>query len=609
MVLLAFGVYYDLVGYHLEFGVGKQIYLILDHVRFGIIDARLFVRDFNVFYLLSTSPSELQQYFPSYGWVVYVVGLLVRYVLPVTFIFLAIRWLLRRRFGLERVLRFYFKGLNVLILFITTLIISLGLYFIFRDIGDHFLFQLALVRVFLIINVAAVLIVSVLNREALYERLKDFLFETGSPYPLAITRILFFGYLAALYALYFLQFGNTIGELEKQALPGIGWLIELLPVSPTIYRIACWTGIFVTLMVAIGYRTRFFLVVNSLIVFYVVASPNFFGKLWHEQIIIWISWILACSPCYQVLSIDSLSKTNLNKQQDPSNSYHVRMIWLQFGIIYFFAGFYKLWLCGFDWALSDSMINQVQIEWFEHYDKVSDWRLDKFPIFLKVSGLAVIIFELFYGLLLFHRHWRWISVIGGLIMHNVLLKLLYIGFLIKLQVFYIVFIPWDKVLRKDGRSGLREDSVPDRPRLDTWAMIIPAIIVAMNFVYGVFNINSYPFSIYPVYAEIIPDNVSYFDYRVLDKGLEQIEEREEGKNARFRWENYSRGEYHIIRTRQAGLGLDSAAVRTQWRRWQLEIPSLAQIDSVDVFVVERPLDPEKSDIRISEEYLMTISTK
>jgi hypothetical protein len=41
----------------------------------------------------------------------------------------------------------------------------------------------------------------------------------------------------------------------------------------------------------------------------------------------------------------------------------IRWIWVHMGIIYFFAGIFKLWNSGFDWALSASMINQIQTEW------------------------------------------------------------------------------------------------------------------------------------------------------------------------------------------------------------------------------------------------------
>ncbi|MBL4587154.1 MAG: hypothetical protein JKX84_08890, partial [Flavobacteriales bacterium] len=297
----------------------------------------------------------------------------------------------------------------------------------------------------------------------------------------------------------------------------------------------------------------------------------------------------------------------LTKINPVSNyGFHLKIIWLHFGLIYFFAGYYKLWICGFDWALSGSMVNQVTIEWFENYDKIPNIRIDQFPTFLKVSGFMVILFEMTYAFLLFDRRTKWISIFGGLAMHNFIGKFMYISFAAMLQVFYVVFIPWNKILQKLKLIKLKLPDAPELPRLSSVAIVGPLFILFMNLIYGVFNISSYPFSIYPVYAELVPDNVKYFDYRILDKKNKELDFREEGKKHGFRWENYSRSEYHIIRMWEADLGLDSVGVRTMWKRWQLEVPTLANIDSVDVYVVERSLSPEKADERLSEKYLMSI---
>jgi hypothetical protein len=208
--------------------------------------------------------------------------------------------------------------------------------------------------------------------------------------------------------------------------------------------------------------------------------------------------------------------------------------------------------------------------------------------------------------MLFQKRLKWLSVFGGLAMHNFLGKVIYISFFFLLQVFYLVFIPWNWILTKIGLVEQESEVITSRPKFTSLIILVPIIMFGMNAFCGIFRINSYPFSIYPVYTDILPDNVRYFDYRVLDQGLEGIDFREEGKNANFRWEDFSRHEYHLIRSIESESGLDTNEVNKLWKRWQLAVPILRPVDSVEVYVVNRLLDPDSAKVRLAEEYLMSI---
>ncbi len=560
-------------------------------------------------YVMMADAAELQKYYPSYYWAIYTASRIIRFGIPLS-ILGAIAFVPRlRKFASRTLAKVWTKDTGVvkgiIVPLFATFGISMAAYYGLTPMSSGpFKYQLILAQSWLFLNLLNALLSVLFSREEVLFRCRKFLFEPQLPYALAIFRILFFTYVAYLYV--FHLNGSHLGALEKVHLPFIGWLIDTLPVTPTIYGWVTGIGTVAALFVAVGYRTRLFLIINAPTIFYAVASLNFFGKLAHQHMVIWISWIMAFSPCFDVLAIDARKNAASSVLKRPVYSFHLRVIWLHFGLVYLFAGFYKFWICGFDWALTNSMINQVQIEWFEHFDKVSSWRLDKFPKLLMVGGVAVIFFELAYPFLLFHRKLRWVSIFGGLIMHNVLGKVMYIAFLTLLQVFYVVFIPWNFLLEKFGFIKNKFDTDLTLPKLKTWGIIGPLFILGMNTLFGIFNINSYPFSVYPVYAEIVPDNVKYFEYRPLDKGLEELNARVEGKDFGFKWERYSRTEYHMIRMWEGGNGIDSVGVRTMWKRWQLDVPTLAQVDSVDIFVVERPLDPAKKDLRVSEKYLMTI---
>ncbi|MCB9365512.1 MAG: hypothetical protein H6587_13145, partial [Flavobacteriales bacterium] len=262
-------------------------------------------------------------------------------------------------------------------------------------------------------------------------------------------------------------------------------------------------------------------------------------------------------------------------------------------MIYFFAGFYKLWLGGFDWALSNSMINQMYLEWFEHYNKIPTFRVDNFPFLLMFGGLLVILFELFYFAFLFHKKTRLISAIGGIIMHNVIGYFMYINFLIFLQVLYVVFIPWNKILCKLNLIKESFTLVESKISLRKISVSIPLFILCANFFFGVFRIDSYPFSVYPVYAAIVPDTFKYFEYKILDEGYEGVNVHELGKQHDFRWESYSRFEPEIINQYEETGILDTNRIVQQWHRWQIAIPLLSEADNVSVYAVEVFLEPEK----------------
>jgi hypothetical protein len=567
------------------------------------------ISGWDIGWLLTKDLQSIKEFYPNYYWTIYVLARFIRFGVPLIFLAGCLGIPSWRSFIKQHTCSVWDKQWSLVsgtvVPLVTSLTLALTLYFLFRPYSiEPFQFQLLLSRAFLGVNVLNALLVALFSRRQLWKTLEDFLFEPQMPHALAITRILIFLFISSLYWMRF--DGSNLGQLPRVHLPGMGWLIDILPISPDIYQWFCMVGGLFAFMVAIGFKTRLFLVLNAITIFYVAAVPHFFGKLAHEQMIIWVSWILAFSPCYDVFSVDAARKPAIEAVAKPLYGFHLKVIWLHFGIVYFFAGYFKLWICGFDWSLTNSMINQVQIEWFEHFDKLSVLRVDKFPVLLKFLGTAVIFFELAFVFMLFNRKWKWASVVGALTMHNMLGVIMYISFRRMLQTFYLVFIPWNEILQRLGKIPIWREQ---RTQPISWlrpVLLGPLFILSMNIIYGVFNLSSYPFSVYPVYAEIVLDNVRYFEYRIRNHGYEDINVWNEGKKHGFKWESYSRGEYHIIRTWKGSGQLDTSGVQTLWKRWRLDVPILEDIDSVDVYVVERPLAPEKAEERLSEEYLMSI---
>jgi hypothetical protein len=545
-----------------------------------------FLYDSFLFYLDATL-AEFKLWYPRFGFWLFSFVLFVKLFSIVVVVFLIYKISKKFKQQFEKSTQFsdfpFTRFLVNQVLISTTLLaFFIGLYFIFRfNFTKNFTdFQIIIARGFLLILVVQILRNILQHRVVFSNYLKKYFLEPQLPYSISILRILFFSYLAYIYWIKFRML-PTVSLDSKVSLPLIGWLIEIIPVNAQLYTGFLIFGMVCCLFIVIGFRTRFFLILNAICVFYIVAVPNFFGKLWHEQFVIWITWFMAFASCYDVFSIDSfLNKKPLIKS--ANYNYPVRFVWIQFGIIYFWAGFYKLWDSGFDWTLGASMVNQVQLEWVQAYDLVPSIRIDQYPLVLYLGGLLAILFELTYILFLLRPKFRWIAVVGGLIMHNLIGYFMYISFFTLLQTFYIFYIDFNVFFFKIKTKFTIQNGFS---KVSLYSGIS---ILIINCFFGMFHIDTYPFSSYPSYSAIIPDQVKIIDFRSkkLNKTVHQI-----GLENHFRWEDYGWLEDNLIKDFQSGKNVQKR-LEDYWQIWVKRNPQLQSCDTVAVYLTQRPVAPE-----------------
>ena len=137
------------------------------------------------------------------------------------------------------------------------------------------------------------------------------------------------------------------------SLPIFGWLYRFIPVSNNLYMISIGVGVLAAILTLFRAWSKAAMIVLAVALTYVVMVPNFYGKLWHTQIIIWHVWILVFVP--RELLDGSWKAIRLSKVKRPEYGFYIRILWLLFGHIYF-AGFYKLWTCGLEWAIGDNFV-------------------------------------------------------------------------------------------------------------------------------------------------------------------------------------------------------------------------------------------------------------
>ncbi len=493
------------------------------------------------------------------------------------------------------------------------LIVALIGYYLISDLydgTDAFQYQLLLSRVYILAALNATILFSLINRMYLLSKTLRFLFTASTPYNLAVYRIIFFLLLALNYMVYANYHIQYIESKPREALPFIGWLIDILPISKELFYATGIAGAVSCLFLVFGLFTRFFLFVNAVLVFYVLSVPNFYGKLWHSQLPIWISWFLLFAPVSDVFSLDRLLfKRKEPLVKSPDYNFPIKIIWLQMGFIYFWAGFYKLIDGGFEWCLGPSMINQVRLEWFEHFDKIPFFRVDLYPWLLNIGGMLVIFFELLFIVFLFHSRLKYISILGGLAMHNIIGVFMYIFFQ-PLQMQYIVFPNYEKILLWLKKIipviPVKEKIEQIKPVAKKSLIVFSFFVFGMNFIFGMFQISSFPFSVYPTYSEIIQGDKEFLHYSVLDSGKENTDIWELGKNSDFRWEDFTRLEYAIIRKYDEQKQVDTLAINNQWKWWSNRFAELQDIDSIDVYIYKRSLNPDSAKIILNKRYLCRI---
>lgn len=471
------------------------------------------------------------------------------------------------------------------------------------DESDPFQTQLMLSRGFALSLLALILVSIVVQWKAFTKLLTRFFLVADSPHNLALLRILFFGFMAITCWLY-PNFQKAYFELEPQALPFMQWYIELVNLSADQYVVTCRLAAVVNFFIAIGLFTTPMLVVNSVFIFVVIATPNFYGKLFHQHLWIWIPWILTFSRCADVFSVDALIKKNQGAPSTiaPSIEYGLplRLIWITFGVVYFFPGFQKLWEGGFDWALTDSMLNQIYVEWQQHYGWRSAIPVERFPWLVKTGGLVVILFEIAYIFLLLTKSTRWVAIVGGLIFHVITGLTLRIWFPPVLWM-YVFYVNWAGLFGLSNRATVAPWSQAVRNRM----MIgVTATLFFFNSLFGFAAIYSYPFTSFPGYSQIYSGEleVLVIEMRTGNGQWQNIDLVLEKAN--YRREDNTPYEQGIIDKYQSAEPVNKE-IRQYWKLLCSNVSELSLADQYRFKVQLVPLHPDRKGEVLSEEEIFS----
>jgi hypothetical protein len=462
-----------------------------------------------------------------------------------------------------------------------------------------------------------------LKRVYVKNNLSEFFLETSSPYNLAIFRIIIFTIiLGSYYGEVFQGFEEWthLPFSERVGLPYIGWLIEILPMSPEFYNIMSFIGLGLVISILFGFKTRWALILYVPVALYLWGVPNFFGKLNHKHIMVWIPIILAFSRCAEVLSIDALINRNVKKIPKPKASIEYaipfKILWITLGIVYCCSGFHKLWDTGLFWALSDNLSNQIQLEWVEQYDTVSAIRIDQYPILLKIGGIGIILLEIVYPIFILKSYTRIFAFAGAWSLHLSAGYFLSIDF-ISLRIANLSYLNWMKggsLLRRKSNGNVLPEAEPvvfNIKGLKRMPIIyVGGILIGMNLIFSIVQINSWPFSSYPAYSNVVPNEVKLLDMKATDSKGQLIDVKRIGKNANFGWESMRPFEERIAELVESGdtTGLQSK-LESYWQLWSTKVDSLETVTKVEMRLVTTSIVPERRNEVLNSQYLGDITIK
>lgn len=374
--------------------------------------------------------------------------------------------------------------------------------------------------------------------------------ERNTAYNLALFRLVFFGYFTISIALkpegiqHFIYPWVHLPPESRTPLPLFGNMMFVIPFTESIMLALTKVWIVSFTLAFIGLFTRVASFTFTLLTFYLFGMSHYFGMVQHSQHFVWFGCLLAFSPCADVWSIDAWWKKRSFLKKEASKSVEtkkpqyavkyalpIRWAWLLLGVIYFIPGFWKIWDCGLDWALTDNLLNNMHLKWGQLDGWRPFFRIDHYPIVCKIGGVFVAALEFSFLFLIFHKKWRPILAVAAFSFHLFTVVFLHIDFLF-LCLLYLFIIDWGILLDKTKGSfkkrwlAIRQDAFQSIPGVNVsltrtfpkhkTLMLVGMLWFFANIAVGFAKIHTWPISSYPLFNHVTTGEYTYVSYTIND---------------------------------------------------------------------------------------------
>ena len=323
-------------------------------------------------------------------------------------------------------------------------------------------FEVGLARLVLFAVLGQVLFNGVLFWKQIRETLVQFFLREDHALNLAVLRVVVFLLLLTGYGAKASWYAG-LPEALRFPPAGLGRLAdlgleELLYFSPAQVEMAYAVFLFFCVTGLLGLFSRTSALVVVVLGVFPLAAPEFFGKVNHGfHHVLWFAAILSVSRCGDALSLDAIIQAWRRpalaaRFRRPSRAYGLPFcfVWLSIGVLYFFPGFWKAWLGGSDWVFGQQLEFIMHNRWFQLQPWSPPFRIDEYPLLYRLLGLATLVFELFFILLLFTPRTRLLAAATGLGFHAGTYAFMRISFY-PLMACYVAFFNWKAIARHVGR--------------------------------------------------------------------------------------------------------------------------------------------------------------
>ena len=267
------------------------------------------------------------------------------------------------------------------------------------------------------------------------------------------------------------------------ARPQLGGILTALPRDPTLVQCATWALVGACVAAAAGWRFRPSSIVVALLSLYVLGIPQLYGKVDHYHHLVWLAWLLACSPCADQLV---LGRSRRAPAASVRYGFPLRIAWVLIGCCYLFPGLAKLGESRI-WLSSGNLRGLLEVQQWAAHGGVSipSWAL--LPM-----AAATLVFEIGFLFAMFNRRLRPWFLVAGIAFHVgtfVTMRILFWD----LWILYVAFIDWSRWFGGTERTDPRD---PARPTLAMSALLL----IGVGFTGFTGLVAAWPFASYPTFV-------------------------------------------------------------------------------------------------------------
>jgi hypothetical protein len=254
---------------------------------------------------------------------------------------------------------------------------------------------------------------------------------------------------------------SALGELPATLLRPVG-VLKLVPwsfydalLTPRNMTLLELVMVVSLLLSTTGYLTSLTTKLSLVLVVFYQGLVRSFGHFNHDEMLaIYYLGILAFTPCGDAFSLDSWSSRKRAHKPGFAYGYPILLMQLLMAWAYFSSALVKLRVAGLSYLSPDNLpalaIYHSLDNMHDSSFKLAFW-LPQVRSLTPFAVAAVLIWELLFPLAIFVRRLRWWILGLGVLFHISTLLLMNIFFPHQLAM-YLIFIDWDEVAAKLGRS-------------------------------------------------------------------------------------------------------------------------------------------------------------